>query len=208
MSELLSQLPWAVNLIEFGVMAFIVIRIVHVLDAALARAQSPGVAPPTPAPLPAPTPGKVVAPTPSPAPSPVIDQGLIAFVKKQEGFVAKAQWDYKQYTYGYGTRAPSADATISEADAAAALIAEINSANASVKKFAPNLPKGIEQALTDLTFNAGAGWETAGLGEHIKAGDWASAKASLLQYNHAGGQVLDALTKRREAEASWFDNPL
>jgi len=42
----------------------------------------------------------------------------------------------------------------------------------------------------------------------LKAGDYTKAKESLLQYNHAGGQVLSALTKRREAEVSWFDSPI
>ena len=67
---------------------------------------------------------------------------------------------------------------------------------------------GVEQALTDAVFNLGTSWMQAGLGQSIKSGDWAAAKEHLLQYNHAGGQVLDGLTKRRQAEVSWFDHPL
>ena len=77
-----------------------------------------------------------------------------------------------------------------------------------VEKVAANAPKGVKQALTDLTYNAGSGWEAQTLGQLIKAGDYENAKSHVLQYNHAGGQVLAGLTARREAEVKWFDNPL
>ena len=178
----------------------------------LARGTAPSPPPPVPAsapvvPTPPSSPGSAPAPPP-PIHAIVVDPGLIDFIKKEEGFEPVAKWDYKQYTYGYGTRAPGAGATITEADAATALIKEIASAAAAVEAFTPGAPIGVKQALTDLTFNAGAGWESGGLGSAIKAGNYASAKQSILQYNHAGGQVLAGLTKRREAEASWFDNPI
>jgi lysozyme len=144
--------------------------------------------------------------------TPVVDAGLVNFIKKSEGFSPTAQWDYKQWTYGYGTRAPGQGATINETAAEAALKVEIDAANKLVTNFVHGLPKGVEQALTDLTFNAGSGWEQGSLGAAVKAavtsGDWSHVKADILQYNHAGGQVLAGLTARREAEVSWFDNPL
>jgi len=137
-----------------------------------------------------------------------VDQGLVNFVKKQEGFSAKAYWDYKQYSIGYGTKANSATEVIDEAEAERRLTVEINLAEQAVEKIAANAPKGVKQGLTDLTYNAGTGWEAQDLGTLIKAGKYEEAKAHVLQYNHAGGQVLAGLTTRREAEVSWFDNPL
>lgn len=159
--------------------------------------------PPAKPPAPAPT------PTPTPVPSDaVIDQGLVDFIKKQEGYSAKAYWDYKQYTIGYGTRASGPSEVIDQVEAERRLRQEIANADKLVTDFAPNLPKGVHQALLDLTYNAGPGWEKQSLGAAVKAGKWDTAKADILQYNHAGGKVLDALTRRREAEVSWFDKPL
>lgn len=200
---------------------YVLIRMIGVTDRALARAQAPESVGSTPTP-PAPTPGKALVPPlskPSPAPEAqapistqpvdVVDQGLVAFVKKEEGFQAKAYWDYKQYSIGYGTKANSSTEVITEAEAEARLHTEINSAWAHVENHIPaDTPIGIKQALTDLTYNAGPGWETASLGAAVKAGKWDTVKADILQYNHAGGVVNAGLTARREAEVSWFSNPL
>ncbi len=42
---------------------------------------------------------------------------LLEQLKKDEGFSPKAYWDIKQWTYGYGTKAPGEGATISEEEA-------------------------------------------------------------------------------------------
>lgn len=150
--------------------------------------------------------------TPAPSAGPktiVLDQAMVDAVKKFEGYEPKAKWDYKQYTNGYGTKAQSSDETVSEAEAERRLIDELGKALAAVQAFVPaNTPIGVEQGLTSATFNLGTAWMKAGLGTAVKAGDWTAAKEHLLQYNHAGGQVLDALTRRRQAEVSWFDHPL
>ena len=82
--------------------------------------------PPTPQPLPGPppaaahqAPAPTVAPPISTQPVDVVDAGLVAFIKKQEGFSAKAYWDYKQYSIGYGTKANSSSEVITEAEATA-----------------------------------------------------------------------------------------
>jgi GH24 family phage-related lysozyme (muramidase) len=163
------------------------------------------VAPPKPQPQPQPAPAVVV----STQPVDVVDQGLINFIKKEEGFRAKAYWDYKQYSIGYGTKATGATEVITEAEAEARLSVEVAKAYALVKPIIPvGTPVGVVQALVDLTYNAGPGWETQSLGAAVKAGKWDTVKADILQYNHAGGVVNAGLTARREAEVSWFDNPL
>lgn len=156
---------------------------------------SPPAAAPTPA---APTAAEEVA----------IDQGMVDFIKQHEGFSAKAYWDYKQWSIGYGTKATSADEVITQADAEARLRREIAKADKFVTDFAPGLPKGAHQALLDLTYNAGPGWEQGSLGRAVKAEKWDTVKADILLYNHAGGQVNEGLTKRRQAEVEMFDRPL
>jgi lysozyme len=194
---------------------YVLIRMIGVTDRALARAQAPEAIDSTPPP-PAPKPGKALPPPAPPSPAPIstqpvdiVDQGLVNFIKKAEGFTPKAVWDYKQYSIGYGTKANSADEVITEAEAEARLTVEIDKAYQLVKPIIPSgTPIGIVQALVDLTYNAGPGWEHASLGAAVKAAKWDTVKADILQYNHAGGQVNAGLTARREAEVSWFDKPL
>jgi lysozyme len=210
---LLNLIGKADLLIVFlGMMALVwrSLGIAHDLSSLALKGQQPQ---PTPAkPVPAPKPVPLPVPTPMEPEAPLddtaVDQGLVDFIKKMEGFAAKAYWDYKQWSIGYGTKATSSTETISQADAEVRLRQEIAKADKLVTDFAPGLPKGVHQALLDLTYNAGSGWEHQSLGAAVKAQKWETVKADILQYNHAGGQVNAGLTHRREAEVSWFDNPL
>ena len=124
--------------------------------------------------------------------------------------MAKAKWDYKQYTNGYGTKALSPDEVIDRLEAEKRLRAEIASAVAAMKKFIPSAPVGVQQAMVDAVFNLGEGWEHQTLGKLLQEGNYAEAKTHLMQYVHAGNPpvVLDALVKRRTAECAMFDHPL
>lgn len=211
----IAQYIWPLTvLVIFVGMLIVVMRALSIAHDLSKTVLQLGLQPQVPVPqkpLPIPAPAPVPAPVPAPAPSTeeqVVDQGLVNFIKKEEGFQAQAKWDYKQYTNGYGTKATSSTEVIDEATAEARLRTEIDAAYKLVVAKYPNLPKGIEQALTDLTFNAGPGWEDGSLGHAVAAQKWDTVKADILQYNHAGGQVLAGLTSRREAEVSWFDNPL
>lgn len=210
----LGQYVWPVTvlIIFLGMLAIVwrALGIAHDLaKTVLSQSSLPGPkvsTPPVPAAVP---PVAKPAPLPAaPAADVVIDQGLVNFIKKMEGFRATAYWDYKQYSIGYGTRATSATETITEAEAEARLRAEIAKADQLVTARFPNLPKGQHQALIDLTYNAGPGWEDQSLGRAVAAQNIDTIKADILQYNHAGGVVNAGLTARREAEVSWFDNPL
>ena len=208
-----TQYIWpATVLIIFLGMLSVVLRalgIAHDLAKTVLQQQGPQPAqvpvvvhPPTPVPAAPPK------PVPAPASDVVIDQGLINFIKKEEGFKATPYWDYKQWTVGYGTKASGPSDVVTEAEAEQRLTTEIAAADKLVTSFMPNLPKGQHQALLDLTFNAGSGWEQSSLGAAVKAQKIDTIKADILQYNHAGGQINAGLTSRREAEVSWFDNPL
>jgi lysozyme len=128
----------------------------------------------------------------------------VAFVEKEEGFAAVAFWDYQQWTNGYGTRAHYPHEPITRPEAQQRLDVELDAAEAAVDRFAPNLPAGPRKALTDLTFNAGAGWMHAGLGVAVKAADWTAVKAHLLEYDRAGGKVNAGLLARRKTEEGWI----
>jgi len=151
---------------------------------------------------------KVSTPPAAPTLDPLIDDKFIAFVKKEEGFSAKAYGDFHQWSIGYGTKAKSQTEVITEPEAYARMITELNDAADQVKHIAGDAPRGVQQALIDLTYNAGFGWSHAGLGSEIVNKNYDEAKSHLLQYNHAGGKVDAGLTARREAEVSWFNSPL
>jgi GH24 family phage-related lysozyme (muramidase) len=133
-----------------------------------------------------------------------VTPALMQAVKNFEGFAPRAQWDYKQYSSGYGTRAAPGE-QIDQMTAEARLTAELSHAQSIVDQVNPNLPPGVRAALTSLTFNAGGDWTKAGLGEKIKAGDYAGARALFMDYNKAGGAVNAGLAQRRAAEAQWFE---
>lgn len=139
-----------------------------------------------------------------------LDQQYIDAIKNSEGYSPVAQWDYKQASSGYGTKAQPGDENIPPDQRQAVYEQrfqdEIGKAAASVDSFNPNLPPGVRAALTSLTYNAGPGWQQSGLGEAVKAGDWDKAQSIFLQYNHAGGKADPGLTARRQREASWFGN--
>ncbi|SRR6266700_1301538 len=214
MEQLITLAPWAVVLVVYVGEKIQQIIQARSLNAALERAQgavhSTIVAAPVAVPR-APTVPPVAVPAApvSTQPVDVVDQALVNFIKKEEGFTAKAKWDYKQYSIGYGTKANSATEVITEAEAEARLTVEIDKAWKLVEPILPvGTPIGIKQALLDLTYNAGSGWEHESLGAAVRAANWPTVKADILRYNHAGGAVNAGLTARREAEVSWFDNPL
>lgn len=133
-----------------------------------------------------------------------LDQQFIDQMKGFEGFRESPYWDHKQYSSGYGTKANSPDEVIDRATADQRLKVALDQAAAHVDAVNPNLPAGARAALISLTYNAGPGWASAGLGDLVRNGDLQGAQARLLEYNKASGEVSPGLVKRRAAEAAWF----
>lgn len=133
-----------------------------------------------------------------------IPANFISAIKSSEGYAAKAKWDYKQSSNGFGTKALTPDEVIDLPTANARFKDSIGSAAKFVDTVNPNLDPGTRAALTSLTYNTGQGWADAGLGAAIRAGDMAKAKDLFLQYNKAGGETNEGLVQRRAREASWF----
>ena len=128
-------------------------------------------------------------------------------VRRLEGFTPRAQWDYKQHSNGYGTRAQYPGEVIDRGEAERRLQSEIAKARTIVDQYAPNADEGTKAALTSLTFNAGADWVNSGLGQAVRSGDLETARSRFVQYVNAGGSPNAGLAKRRGEEAQWIGNP-
>jgi lysozyme len=134
----------------------------------------------------------------------MLDANYLDAIKQSEGYTPEARWDYAQNTNGFGTRARFAGEVIDKAEADKRFADEIKKAADFVEKFAPGLDEGSKAALTSLTYNAGTAWTQSGLGEAVASGDLQKAQSIFLQYNKAGGAVLDGLVQRRLQEVAWF----
>ena len=134
---------------------------------------------------------------------------------------SRAQWDFKQHTIGFGTKANPNEVgpkgkPITAEEAHNRFATEWAKAQEAVDKFNPGLPRGPRAALTSLTFNSGTNWMKGGLGAAVQANDPDKAKELFLKYNGViekdpeTGQnrkrVLAALDDRRKKEAKWFDD--
>jgi lysozyme len=133
-----------------------------------------------------------------------MSSAYIDAIRRFEGFAAKAQWDYAQFTNGYGTRAAYPGEVIDRAEAERRFGAEVGAARAMVERAVPAADEGTKAALTSLTFNAGTAWIGSGLGDAVRRGELDAARALILRYNKAGGETLPGLVKRRLEEATWI----
>lgn len=139
------------------------------------------------------------------APANAPSNDLVGFVKAHEGYKPYAYPDGKQTSIGFGTRATSPNERIDMPEANRRLNTELTKAAGQVEAFAPNAPPGVKNALTDLTYNTGTKWQSAGLGKAVQAGDWGTAQTLFKQYTHYGnGQVVPGLPERRAQAAAWF----
>lgn len=121
-------------------------------------------------------------------------------VKKLEGWNPRAYPDYKQHSIGYGTRAKSPGEVIDKAEGERRLIEELQKAENSVRAMGIPMSPSQLSSLTDLTYNAGSGWQNWELGRAVKAGDWKRAaelyRQTAITVNN-GAQTLPGLINRR-----------
>lgn len=86
---------------------------------------------------------------------------LLQQLKDDEGFCSKAKWDNKQFSYGYGCRAPGDGATITEPDAAKLLEQHLDQSIVDFGRiFQGHTQKFNDvraEALTNMIFNMGPG---------------------------------------------------
>ena len=139
----------------------------------------------------------------------VSDRGL-ELIKTFEGCSLTAFWDVNGYAIGYGHHGNvEAWDTITQEQADEILKEDLaGSYEPSVNKYDNdyNFNQNEFDALVSFCYNCGAGY----LRELLKNGQATREQisADLPKYNKAGGEVLNGLVNRRNAELSLFNEPI
>jgi len=131
---------------------------------------------------------------------------LVNFIISKERFTARARWDAKQYTNGYGTKARSKTEVIDKEVALRRLKDDLTSRRLFVIEFAKNNNYNWNEdqvnALTSFAFNLGTG----AIAEVTDNGSRTNAVIAdkIKLYNLSDGQRLAGLVTRRNEESDWF----
>lgn len=134
----------------------------------------------------------------------------IKLIEDMEGLRLKAYQDVVGvWTNGYGnTHGVIPGSVITQAQAESDLLSNVAGSEYVVNSVVKvTLTQNQFDALVDFVFNLGSGnFQSSTLLRKLNAGDFAGASAEFPKWNHAGGIVVDGLTKRREAERLLFLN--
>ena len=134
---------------------------------------------------------------------------LKMFVPKVEGFLSTPVWDYKQWSWGYGTAAGydrnnKPAGSITRERAFAEMMAVFNS---HYQALAPLVKKKLNAnqwaALLSFSFNCGVG-NAKNIVETINSGTVADVVARMQKYIYAGGVRNDGLVNRRKKETDLY----
>jgi GH24 family phage-related lysozyme (muramidase) len=133
-------------------------------------------------------------------------KSLLEMIKAKEGFSAKAFWDHKQWSIGYGTQAKDGSEVISKEEAEKRLSADVEKRKAYVltfgKKNGYNWGEQQVDALTSFIYNLGYGALDSVTGKGKRSNEEIAKK--MLEYNKASGKVNTGLAKRRGEETALF----
>ena len=130
---------------------------------------------------------------------------LAAFIPAVEGFIPVSKWDYKQYSWGYGTRAPGPGLPITREKAFAEMLSHLMGDYDILR---PQVTRVLNTnqwaAYLSFSYNEGVGSADNLLGNINSHNDTALA-TQWRKYIYAGGVVNQDLVERREKElALWF----
>jgi GH24 family phage-related lysozyme (muramidase) len=130
---------------------------------------------------------------------------LSAFIPSVEGFIPVSKWDYKQYSWGYGTAAPGPGLSITRAQAFAEMLIHLMSDYEKLKvRVTRSLTVAQWTAYLSFSYNEGIGSAYNLLG-NINSGNDTALATQWRKYVYAGGVVDDDLVERREKElVLWF----
>jgi lysozyme len=129
---------------------------------------------------------------------------MVELIKSFEGFHPTPYWDFQQYSWGYGTRAPGATGTIDHAGAERELLAYLE------RNCLPSIsPLGLAEhqsaALASLCYNLGPHqFQGSDTYRHAQTGNHAAAADAFMGWTKAGGNVLPGLVTRREKEKAVY----
>ena len=136
------------------------------------------------------------------------------FLEKWEGFRSTPYWDFRQWSWGYGTRVPGSTddpnvrppGTISRAQAMIDAIKHVDGDRAYLE---PLLTRDLNSnqwaALLSFSYNLGRG-NADNLIPNLNAGKFAALGDQWNQYVNAGGVPQDYLIDRRAAEWQLFNS--
>lgn len=135
---------------------------------------------------------------------------------KFEGFTETPKWDYKQWSWGFGTKVPGSpaledwkvpkDLKISKTQAYLDAYNFLKNHEAEIKKLLKVDLSGKQMAaLLSFSYNLGMG-NAKKIIKRINDGDKEALEYSWKSYNKAGGEVLQGLVKRREFEWKLFSS--
>lgn len=133
------------------------------------------------------------------------------FVARWEGFIPNAYFDTiaspPVWTIGYGhTHGVRQGQAVTEAEARKLLAADLRDAARAVAQEV-KVPLTVRQriALISIVFNCGPGvLDDTHLIKDLNAGRYKEAADRFLEWDHAGGVVVEGLTNRRKSERWMF----
>lgn len=135
-------------------------------------------------------------------PAPTID--VVDLIREFESFHPSPYWDYSQYSWGYGTKAPGPSGEITEQQAKKDLLAFLD------RNCYPLIdPLALSQnqavAVTSLCYNIGpVQLESSTLYKYLMQGNHNAAADEFLKWDKANGERLPGLTSRRQKEREIF----
>lgn len=137
---------------------------------------------------------------------------LQVFLANEEGFISYPKWDYKQWSWGYGTRVPGSiddpgsnpGGTINKVQAMQELLKFVQADYTFLKpRVITTLTTNQWSALLSFAYNEGTG-SAQKLLPQINARDFVNLEGHWKQYVYAGGVVDDDLVARRNREWQLF----
>lgn len=141
---------------------------------------------------------------------------LTKFLPTWEGFSATPFWDYKQWTWGYGTRVPGSSndplkkplGTITRAQAMTDALRKVQQDYLYLKGLI-NVPLNSNQwaALLSFSYNLGPG-NADNLVKNINSQNSAALEQQWKLYINAGGAPNNGLIARRNAEWQLWNSQL
>jgi len=135
------------------------------------------------------------------------------FIAEQESFSSRPYWDFKQWSWGYGTRVPDSTSsvnvvpakTISRDEANTLMVSHIsNDYNALKPLVKKPLSPNQWAALLSFTYNLGVG--TGKTMANRISNNVSNLEQLWKSYIYAGGQVNSGLVSRRNREWNLYNS--